>query len=306
MSLTAEQVHARKRGVGCSELLAALGKDPRCSRLELYKRKVGELPELDLSDNERVEAGDVLEPAIRELFSRKLKQPIVKLPDTLMHPDVPLVGHPDGYVLFEDEPGIEFKNRDRSVFFDEYGEDWTDQVPLRDLVQCSGYMILTHKRRWLLGAFVGGNERHIFEIRYDEQLAGAILAGVRDFWSHVEQRRPPDPETPEEVKLRWPKDLGTTVVASAEVAELCAQLAGEKAVLKQAEEQKELTETQVKKFMAEAAQLVDADGTLLATWKTAKDSLRFDEAHFAKENPDLYAKYQRRTPGSRRFLLKVK
>lgn len=306
MSLTAEQVEARKRGVGCSELLAALGKDPRCSRLELYKRKVGELPELDLSDEERIIVGDVLEPGLRELFSRKLGFPIVKPDETVFHPELPLVGHPDGIVLSDDQPGIEFKNRDKYIFSEEYGEDWTDQVPIRDLVQCTGYMILTRKQRWLMGVLAGGNERHVFDIRYDEQLVAAIKVGVRDFWTHVEQRRPPNPETPEEVKLRWPKDLGTTVVATREISDLCVELAGAKSDLKEAETQKEAIEAKVKMFMEENAQLVDSDGTLLATWKTAKDSLRFDEALFAKENPDLYAQYQRRTPGSRRFLLKVK
>ena len=43
--LTAIQKANRMLGVGCSEVLAALGKDPRCSRLELYSRKVGDLPE---------------------------------------------------------------------------------------------------------------------------------------------------------------------------------------------------------------------------------------------------------------------
>jgi predicted phage-related endonuclease len=302
--LTSEQIQARKRGVGCSEILAALGKDPRCSRLELYKRKLGELPDVDLSDDERVQAGAVLEPGIRELFSRKLGFPIVKRDDTLFHPEIPLVGHPDGFVLFEDEPGIEFKNRDRMVFKEEYGEDWTDQVPVRDLVQCMGYMMLTKRTRWLLGAFVGGNERHIFQVNFDAQLAEAIDVGVRNFWSHVEQRRPPDPETPEDVAIRWPKDIGATVIATHEVAELCAQLAQVKADIKAAEEHEAHLKSQIQMFMQDSAQLVDADGRLLATWKTAKASKKFDTKRFEAEHPALFTQYLREQPGSRRFLLK--
>jgi hypothetical protein len=42
----------------------------------------------------------------------------------------------------------------------------------------------------------------------------------------------------------------------------------------------------------------------LATWRTAKPSLKFDEARFAARHPRVYSKYQREVPGSRRFLLK--
>lgn len=304
MSLTAQQLIARSRGVGCSEVWSALGKDPRCSRVELYKRKVGELPDLDFSDNERVECGTLLEAGIRELFSRKLKHPIVKVPQTLAHPTAPLVGHPDGIVHgFDDEPGIEFKNRDRLVYLDEYGEDWTDQVPLRDLVQCTGYMLLTGKRRWLLGAFVGGNERHIFEIRYDEQLAEAIIIGVTEFWSHVERREPPEPMTPDEVKLRWPKDLGTAIEATDNILAECVALNEAVMNRKRAELREADHKTVVQKYMAEHAQLTSPDGKVLATWRTAKDSERIDAKRLRAERPDVWQEYAVTQPGSRRFLL---
>jgi predicted phage-related endonuclease len=325
MSLTAQQKIERSSGVGCSEILAALGKDERCSRVELYRRKIGELPDPDFSDNERVECGDVLEPSIRALFERKLGVSIVKLPGTLRHPTAPLVGHPDGIVtaepigpdanpariktLFADEPGIEFKNRDWLVFHgheSEYGEDWTDQVPLRDLVQCVGYMTLADKRRWLLGALVGGNERHVFEIHYDEDLVAAILAGVAEFWGHVETLTPPDPSTPEEVKLRWPKDLGTDIAATDEIVEATIEHARLKVRLKALEQEEAATKARIQKFMAENALLTGPDGKLLATWKTARDSDKFDVKAFAEDHPQMHERYLKPTPGSRRFLNKLK
>ena len=304
MSLTTEQIHARKRGVGCSELLAALGKDPRVSRLELYKRKVGELPDLDFSDNERVECGVVLEAGIRELFSRKLGHPITTLPDTLFHADAPLVGHPDGLIEALD-CGIEFKNRDRLIFIDEYGEDGTDQVPMRDLIQCVGYMEITQRRRWLLGALVGGNERHIFEIAYDEQLAVAILAGVREFWQHVEERRPPAPETSDDVKLLWPKHLDTKVTATPEIEATLAEHAELKDLLKQATEKQDGLSLEIKKFMGEAGELVDQRGKTLATWRANKPSKKFDEKRFAAENQDVYEDYRVDKASVRPFLNKL-
>lgn len=302
MTLTVEQVHARKRGIGGSELFAALGKDPRCTRLELYKRKVGELPEPDLSDDPRVHFGQLLEPVIRDEFARRIGQRVIVPQQTLFHPSAPLLGHPDGWMPAINK-GVEIKMADKYEAA-EFGEEETDQVPLRYLIQCAGYMALTEADTWHLCVLIGGNDLRMYEIPRDRELEAALLAGVTEFWSHVEQRRPPEPETPEDVRLLWPKDIGTTVIASAEIADLCLQLAEAKLILKDADTRKEDLQAQIQNFMQDAAQLVDADGTLRATWKTAKSSDVFDAKRFAIDHPALYAEYLIERPGSRRFLLK--
>lgn len=302
MTLTPEQIEARRHGVGGSELLAALGKDPRCSRLELYMRKVGELPEPDLSNEPRVRMGNKLEPVLRELFMEDTGFDVLVPKQTLQHPAAPLVGNLDGWIPKLAVP-VEFKTADKFEA-DEFGEPGTDQVPIRYLVQCAGYMSLTDAGRCFLAVLVGGNDFRIYEILRDRDLEDAILAGVRDFWRHVEERRPPDPGTPDEVRLRWPKDDGSTAVATAEIVEACTELAEAKLELKRAELREADIKARICQFMGEAAQLVDADGKLLATWRKAKDSQKFDDKRFAKDEPELYEKYLRTQQGSRRFLLK--
>ena len=302
MSLTAEQVQNRLRGVGSSELLAALGKDHRCSRLELYKRKVGELPEPDLSNDERVRFGVLLEDVIRQEFARRIGCEVIVPKQTMFHPEVPLLGHPDGWMPALGY-GAEIKALDK-FGADEFGEDETDQVPVRFLVQCTGYMALTNANRWKLCVLFGGNDLRIFDIPRDPQLESAILAGVNEFWSHVEQRRPPNPETPEEVRIRWPKDTGRTVFATDEIIVSCAHLSAAKGDLKQAERQEAEIKADIQRFMEDASELLGPDGKPLATWRTAKASLKFETDRFAADHPELYKQYTREQPGSRRFLLK--
>ena len=73
--------------------------------------------------------------------------------------------------------------------------------------------------------------------------------------------------------------------------------------------QKKEIEDHIKMFMEDADTLCMA-GTkeqnpiIIATWKTAKDSMKFDEKKFAKEQPEMYADYQGMVSGSRRFTLK--
>jgi predicted phage-related endonuclease len=302
VSLSAVQIENRKRGVGGSELLAALGKDSRCSRLELYKRKLGELPDPDLSDIERVHFGNLLEPVIRDEVARRLKTPIIVPEQTLFHPSVPLVGHADGWLPAFGH-GLEIKTCDKFEA-DEFGEEETDQVPIRYLVQCTGYMALTDCDRWKLAVLIGGNELRMYEIPRDEQLESALLAGVTEFWKHVETRHPPDPGTPEEVRLRWPKSLGTEIRATPAIVKLCDRLAVVKTELKVAESLKETLVGDIGKFMTVNSELIGPDGSTLATWRTAKSSMKFDTERFAKDHPGIHAKYLREVPGSRRFLLK--
>lgn len=303
MSLTAEQLEARKHGVGGSEILAALGKDSRCSRLELYKRKVGEMAEPSFADNERVYFGQLLEPVIRDEFARRIGQKIIVPAQTMFHPYAPILGHPDGWMPAMNR-GVEIKAADKYEA-EEFGEEESDQVPVRYLMQCAVYMALTNAESWYLCVLIGGNNLRIYQIPRDPEIEAFVLAGAASFWSHVEKRDPPTPETPEDVRLRWPKDIGGVITATPEIETLCAELRTAKDELKRATEREEELKTQIQIFMRDAANLHAPNAIKpLATWRTAKASHKFDEDKFATAHAALYKQYQREVPGSRRFLLK--
>lgn len=46
------------------------------------------------------------------------------------------------------------------------------------------------------------------------------------------------------------------------------------------------------------------EGQTLATWKTSKDSAKFDSKAFGKVHPDLAQEFTKIVPGTRRFILK--
>jgi predicted phage-related endonuclease len=302
VTLTAEQKQTRKHGVGGSEVFAALGKDPRCSRLELYLRKLGEMPEPNLDDDERIRFGRLLEPVITQEFARRIGQ-VVMPSATLVHPTLPLVGTPDGWMPALAR-GVEIKTADKHEAAD-FGEPGTDQVPIRYLVQCAGYMALTDAASWYLCVLIGGNDLRIYEIPRDKELESAILAGVSEFWQHVAERKPPNPETPDEVRLRWPKDLGHSITATDEIIEQCAILERASAEARLAERMADEAKAEIQRFMADASQLVHPTGLrVMATWRKAKDSERFDTKRFAVEHPAMHSQYSITQQGSRRFLLK--
>ena len=74
------------------------------------------------------------------------------------------------------------------------------------------------------------------------------------------------------------------------------------ALLASVSEEDALTET-LKVFCSDA-DTITYEGSVLATWKQGKDSSKFDKDAFARENPELYAKYVKVVGGGRRFSLK--
>jgi hypothetical protein len=56
--------------------------------------------------------------------------------------------------------------------------------------------------------------------------------------------------------------------------------------------------------MGDASVLSNIEGQVLATWKNAKASPKFDSKLFQSSMPDIYQQFVRDIPGSRRFLLK--
>jgi hypothetical protein len=56
--------------------------------------------------------------------------------------------------------------------------------------------------------------------------------------------------------------------------------------------------------MQDKSTLATIEGRVLATWKSAKPSVKFDAKLFQEAMPDIYKQFMREMPGSRRFLLK--
>src|SRR6185369_4652312 len=112
--LTTQQIAARK--IGGSDVSCILGLNPWKTPLELYAEKRGEIEPEDLSENEAVEAGNIMEDAIAELTARRMTKRLgreIKLrrcKTTLVHPKHDwLTVHIDRDVVGEDQ-GVELKN----------------------------------------------------------------------------------------------------------------------------------------------------------------------------------------------------
>lgn len=175
MTLTPEQLEARNVGLGGSEALAYCGKDPRCSPLQLYLRKIGEAGEKPEEDA-RQNWGHRLEPVVRDWLAEEIGREIVVPTQTLVHPAMPFMfGNLDGV---SDDVGIEIKTGDKFMA-QEFGELETDAVPIRYVLQVTHYMVVTGFKRFHIGALLGGNDARHYIVDFDPELGDMLVARAR-------------------------------------------------------------------------------------------------------------------------------
>ena len=62
--------------------------------------------------------------------------------------------------------------------------------------------------------------------------------------------------------------------------------------------------TEIMEYMQESDTLTDSMGEILATWKSASDSVRVDSKLVKALYPEIAKECSKVVPGSRRFLLK--
>ena len=297
MALTQEQKEARRQGLGGSDAAAALGLHPYKSPLVLYLEKVGEIEEPDLSGNESIYWGEVLEGALADRWSQDTGQELRRMAKTYQHAELPyLLGHVDRKLTAAKE-GWEGKtaNSRLSHEWGPPGEVCAGSgafVPEHYYIQVQHYLAVTGWERWHLSALIGGQDYRAYVVRPDEELLATMLPLLGEFWQRVQERRPPEPRDLEDVARRWPRNVLASTVATPEALEALLQLGPVRGQLEALEARKAALELVVKSAMGEAGQLLDTAGRSLATWKVERRST-LDAKALAEEHPELAKQYAR-------------
>jgi len=162
------------------------------------------------------------------------------------------------------------------------------------------------RRRSIIAALIGADDLRIhFMARDDETIAGIRTREI-EFWQRIQNRNPPEPTDPVDVKWLYQRDGGTAIEADDELALLCQQLKDMKADAKALDGHIELLATKIKARMGTAATLLYR-GKPLATWKNNKDSATTDwKAAYLDLGPTARhcASFTTTKPGSRPFIVK--
>jgi putative phage-type endonuclease len=190
----------RAKWVGASESAALLGASPYTTKFKLWHQKAGLLPADDLDDNERVQAGQFMEPSIAAWAAHKWDLDIVKVREYRANPRVPGMGASLDYMTRAGVP-VEIKNVDRSVFKADFEaeKDTIVAAPDHFLIQVQHQISCPAEgapptAEGLLIACVGGNKLYRMPIPRHTPLIERIEHEVADFWGSIVANEPPPPD----------------------------------------------------------------------------------------------------------------
>lgn len=182
----------RASHVGASEVAALFDASPYLTHFELWHRKAGTISTPDFMadgapNNERIEAGIRLEPAIIDWACDKWGYVRRETPLNLSN-GKGLGGHPDCLALCPDRgPGLlEIKTADWLV-----AKKWGDEPPLHYLLQAQSYAGLSGSPWCDIIVLVGGNELRRFCYEFRPAIFAEIEKRVTAFWQSIRANDPP-------------------------------------------------------------------------------------------------------------------
>lgn len=270
---------------------------------EVILTKQGKLEVEDISHVEAVQMGHVMEPVIGRLAQQKLGVELTKIEESLTHAKHPwFKSHFD----FAGKQGsktflVEAKNYNASV---RNKFDVSGLAPPADVAQLVHEAAVFGVDMVYLAILFGGQEFVLIPFTITDEQKEDLIKQMAVIWGHAQAGTTLPPEDLEQVKLLYPTSTESIKTASASVEQACMALAQIKANIKALEAQEEQYDTLVRGYMQDKDTLATIDGKVLATWKSAKSSIKFDAKLFQESMPDIYKQYMREMPGSRRFLLK--
>lgn len=308
----AEWLKVRESGIGSSEVGTILGLNPFETPYQLWRRKVGIDP--PKAENFAMRAGHYLEDAVSLFFHDATGKEIIKASagDWIIRSDA----HP--YMQVSPDrtywiPGMAKNNANKGILECKTTQMEVDanSVPQHWFAQLQYQLGVAEYTQGSLAWLTMGREFGYRDFEFDADFFSFMTEEVTRFWTdNIQGGKEPLLMNVDDVLLRNPRHIaGKAVEADAELVEQCRILKELKEELAALDTRKKEIETTLKMAMGDAEALVaPAEGRgkpqILATWKAAKDSLKFDEKKLEAEMPDIYCHFRVKQPGSRRFLLK--
>lgn len=272
---------ARQNGIGGSDAPAVCGVDPWRDALAIWSLKVGLLESEDLSDNEAVEAGLVLERTIGEWYGRKFNRNV-----TMSEPFL-IRRHPEHSFMCATLDAIEDRDGEMVVVQiknTSYPPDaWEKELPRHYEIQLLHEMIVAGARKGVLVALHRGQSLRAYERDLDEDAAARLIQIEREFWSLVESETPPPagPHSGETVKALFPKvEIEDIAALSPEADDLDAELQEVKDQIDRLTDRKEQIESQIKLWIGSHAGGLTPQGVKFS-WKGSEVSYKPQPARTA-------------------------
>jgi len=271
---------------------------------EVYLQKTGQQAKPNLDDVEAVQMGLAMQEPIMRIAAGRWGWEFKDADYTLFHPKHNWLASHFDYISADGKTLFEVKNLG-SHQRKKYGDDGSEWISDKYRAQCLHEQVVHEGvQNIVLVVLFGGQELCHYPQNFTMLEAEAHIRAMAEFWAQI-QTRSFNPQTMADVIADVYKvDDGSEMVANAALELACQQLAQLKSKIKEFEEAEEGLKQMIQASMKEKATLKAFDGSILATWKTAKPSKRFSADLLKQTLPETYEKFVVEQAGSRRFLIK--
>jgi len=258
-----EWLNWRKSGIGGSDMAAIMGESSFGKTIvDVWKDKTSR-DVIETPDNQYMKMGRLLEPVVAQLYEERESVKLTKGYGIRSATEPLLLGTPD---YLAPTRGVEIKTAS-SIFANQYGEEYTDQIPAGYLMQVHHYMTITKLTEWDVAVLIGGNDFRVYRVKENPALSLVMTQQARSFWDRfVMPGVAPEITTSREANLIYPNAQRVTIEATPQIAWDWNRLCELRDKIRQLETEEDATLAKIQAAMGVADSLANIEGERLATW----------------------------------------
>lgn len=279
----------RKYSLGGSDAGTILGFNKYKSPYTLYWEKLEPEMKEDLSNNEAIHFGNVLEDVVAREFTRRTGKKVRKHNKMMFHDDYDFLSANVDRVVVGEKAILECKTANQ---FKE--KEWKDDnVPASYMAQCYHYLAVTGYKRAYIAVLIGGQTFHWTVIERDDEVIEQIIESEKDFWyNHIQAQIPPDVDgsasTESTLNKLWHETQPTSMTIEEEQSARFRAVMSIKQQIKDLRAEQREHENKIKELLGENEE--GATTNYRATWKR-QSSKRIDTKRLKEEQPEIYNAY---------------
>jgi putative phage-type endonuclease len=292
----------RNDSIGGSEAAAIVGMNPWKSEYTLWLEKTGQSQQEDISENECVHFGTILEQVVADEFCRREGKKVRKC-GLFRSNKYPFMTASFDRLLVGEDAGLECKTSNAFK-----REEWDEgEIPPNYYVQCQHYMLVSGLPRWYIACLIGGNHFVSWVVeRNDDDIAALEQAEIA-FWDKVQRHIMPEVDGSESstdsLKKMYKGGQAEPVMLPKESMDLLKRLDELKALKADIDSQTKDIQNKLCAMLGdnEIGIIGEGDNERKVTWKTVNGRVTIDSKKLKKDLPDVFEKYSKKSADSRRF-----
>lgn len=280
----------RRNSIGGSDAGAILGFNKYESPYSLYCKKVyPDEFEQDLSGNDAIHFGNVLEDVVAKEFSERTGKKVRKHNKMMYHEEYDFMSANVDRVVIGEKAILECKTANQYK-----DSEWKDgNVPASYMAQCYHYLAVTGLEKAYIAVLIGGQKFVWSVIERDDEVINQIIESEKNFWfNHVMKEVPPETDdteaTSDALNQLWSVTNDDILPIDEEQNARFKAIISIDKQIKELKREKQGHQNKIKELLGESE--LGRTYNYKATWKPqTKKSV--DTKRLKEEQPELYERY---------------